>query len=277
MRLATVRTASGTRAARVNADESITLLNHRSVRELLEDPDWEAMAADTSGPSAPLAEADLAPVVPSPDKIICVGANYRTHIEEMGRDVPDHPTYFAKYRRALIGPRDQIQLPAPAVSTNTDWEGELAVVIGRSVRHATPAEAAEAIAGFCVLNDVSVRDWQRRTIQFLAGKTFEATTPVGPWLTTVDETGHTPSLDVETVVDGAMKQTGNTSDLVFNPVDVIADLSRVITLDPGDIIATGTPGGVGFARNPQEFLSPGSVVTVSIESLGSVSNVCVAS
>jgi len=240
-------------------------------------PTGEAMAADASGPVVALGDADLAPVVPSPDKIICVGANYRTHIKEMGRDVPAHPTYFAKYRRALIGARDQIQLPDPTVSTNTDWEGELAVVVGKSVRHATPAEAAEAIAGFCVLNDVSVRDWQRRTIQFLAGKTFEATTPVGPWLTTVDETGHTPSLDVETVVDGSIKQAGNTSDLVFNPVDVIADLSRIITLDPGDIIATGTPGGVGFARNPQEFLSPGSVVTVSIESLGSVSNVCVAS
>lgn len=274
MRLATVRTTDGTRAARINPDKTLTLLDHRCVRSLLEEPDWEAIAKDHDGPTTPLADAHLAPVVPNPDKIICVGVNYRSHIAEMGRDVPDHPTYFAKYRRALIGPHDPIQLPDPAVSTSIDWEGELAIVIGRPVRNASPAEAAESIAGFCVLNDVSVRDWQRRTLQFLAGKTFEGMTPVGPWLTTVDETGPTPELDLETVVDGAIKQAANTSDLVFGPVDIVADMSKIITLDPGDIIATGTPSGVGFARNPKEFLSPGTTVTVSIQGLGSISNTC---
>ncbi len=275
MRLATIRTSEGTRAAVVHPDtDELTLLDQRCVRTVLEDPDWRSRVADTDGPTIALSEADLAPVVPAPDKIVCVGANYRTHITEMGRDIPAHPTYFAKYRRALIGPNDPIQLPEAAVSTSIDWEGELAVVIGRPVRNASPEEAAAAIAGFCVLNDVSARDWQRRTIQFLAGKTFESTTPVGPWLTTTDELGVEPALHLETTVDGVVKQSGNTADLVFGPVDIVQDLSRVITLDPGDIIATGTPGGVGFARDPREFLGPGSTVTVSIEDLGLVSNVC---
>ncbi len=275
MRLATVHTSNGTRAARVDDDDTLTLLDSRCVRTALEDPDWRAMADSATGPTLSLGDADLAPVVPSPDKIICVGINYRTHISEMGRAIPAHPTYFAKYRRALIGPDDPIRLPDPDVSTSIDWEGELAIVIGREVRNASPAEAAAAIAGFCVFNDVSARDWQRRTIQFLAGKTFEAMTPVGPWLTTVDETGEAPALDLVTMVDGVVKQSANTSDLVFGPVDIVADLSRILTLDPGDIIATGTPSGVGFARDPKEYLGPGSTVSVSIEGLGRLKNRCV--
>jgi len=277
MRLATIRTTDGTRAARINDDATVTVLDSRCVRTALQDRDWRSRVADATGPAVSISEADFAPVVPSPDKIICVGVNYRSHIEEMGRDIPAHPTYFAKFRRALIGPNDTIRLPRPEVSSSIDWEGELAIVIGRPVRNASPAEAADAIAGFCVLNDVSARDWQRRTIQFLAGKTFEATTPVGPWLTTADEIGVTPELDLETVVDGVVKQTGNTADLVFSPVDIVADLSRIITLDPGDLIATGTPSGVGFARDPKEFLGDGSIVSVSIEGLGSITNRCVLS
>ncbi len=274
MRLATVRTPNGTRAARIEADDTLTLLDFRCVRTVLDDPHWRDVIDDATGPTLSLADADLAPVVPSPDKIVCVGINYRTHIEEMGRAIPTHPTYFAKYRRALIGPHDPIRLPDPEVTTSIDWEGELTIIIGRPVRNASPAEAAAAIAGFCVLNDVSARDWQRRTIQFLAGKTFEAMTPVGPWLTTVDETGEAPALDLVTTVDGMVKQSANTSDLVFGPVDIVADLSRILTLDPGDIIATGTPSGVGFAREPKEFLHPGSSVSVSIEGLGRLDNHC---
>jgi len=274
VRLATIRTPQGTRAARLEADDTVTVLEPRCVRTLLQDPDWQTNAANATGPTMPLAEADLAPVVPSPDKIICVGVNYRSHIEEMGRDVPDHPTYFAKYRRALIGPHDTIRLPRPEISTSIDWEGELAIIIGREVRDASPSEAAASIAGFCVLNDVSARDWQRRTLQFLAGKTFESTTPVGPWLTTVDEVGVSPELRIETTVDGVVKQQSNTSDLVFGAVDIVRDLSRIITLDPGDLIATGTPSGVGFARDPKEFLGDRSTVSVSIEGLGTITNRC---
>jgi len=278
MRLATIRTPDGTRTARVDPTTGdATLLAGASLREVLDQPDWRRAAADADGPTLSAANVSYAPVVPDPDKIICVGVNYRAHIEEMGRDIPAHPTYFAKYRRALIGAHDPIRLPDTGVSTSIDWEGELAIIIGRPVRNASPLEAAEAIAGFCVLNDVSARDWQRRTIQFLAGKTFESMTPVGPWLTTVDEVGVSPELDLLTEVDGVAKQSANTSDLVFGPVDIVQDLSRIITLDPGDIIATGTPSGVGFAREPQEFLRPGSTVSVTIDALGSVRNKCEAS
>jgi len=277
MRLATIRTSDGLRAARLDPSSGdATLLGPASLRAVLDQTDWQQTVADADGPTVPSADLRFAPVVPDPDKIICVGVNYRAHIEEMGREIPAHPTYFAKYRRALIGANDPIHLPDPAVSTSIDWEGELAIVIGGPVRNASPSEAADAIAGFCVLNDVSARDWQRRTIQFLAGKTFEGLTPVGPWITTVDEVGVSPELDLRTEVDSELKQSANTSDLVFNPVDIVQDLSRVITLDPGDIIATGTPSGVGFARDPKEFLGPGSTVRVTIDTLGSLENLCVA-
>jgi len=275
MRLATIRTPGGTRAARIDPiTGNATLLESSSLRAVLDQPDWHRSIPTIKGPIVASGDVRFAPVVPDPDKIICVGVNYRAHIEEMGREIPAHPTYFAKYRRALIGAYDPIQLPDPDVSTKIDWEGELAIVIGQPVRNASPSEAAAAIAGFCVLNDVSARDWQRRTIQFLAGKTFEAMTPVGPWITTTDEVGVSPELDVRTEVGGVIKQSSNTSDLVFGPVDIVQDLSRIITLDPGDIIATGTPSGVGFARDPQEFLGPGSTVSVTIDTLGSVRNIC---
>jgi len=278
MRLATIRTPGGPRAARIDpATGDAIVLNGGSVRAVLDRPDWRHSAAAHEGPIVAAADVRFAPVVPDPDKIVCVGVNYRAHIGEMGREIPAHPTYFAKYRRALIGAYDPIRLPDPDVSTKIDWEGELAIVIGHPVRNASLSEAADAIAGFCVLNDVSARDWQRRTIQFLAGKTFEAMTPVGPWITTTDEVGVSPELDIRTEVDGVTKQSSNTSDLVFGPVDIVQDLSRIITLDPGDIIATGTPSGVGFARDPKEFLGPGSTVTVTIAALGSVDNACEAS
>jgi acylpyruvate hydrolase len=269
MQLVTVRHEGSTRAGRVEGDE-VVLLDASSVRAVLA----EAGAAAARGPTVSLEDADLAPVVPDPDKIICVGINYGDHIAEMGRTPPDHPTYFAKYRRALIGPWDDIVLPRPELSTSVDWECELAVVIGKPIRHASPAEAMDAIAGFCALNDVSVRDWQVRTTQFLAGKTFEATTPVGPMLVTADELGDGRGLALSTTVNGEVKQRSNTDHLVFGPVDIVADLSNIMTLDPGDIIATGTPGGVGVARTPPQFLSDGDEVVVEIEGIGRLVNRC---
>lgn len=273
MRLVTVRHDGSTRAGRVEGDE-VVLLNAPSVRTVLADAGLAGAASIEEGPTVRVDEADLAPVVPDPDKIVCVGVNYGDHIAEMGRRGPDHPTYFAKYRRALIGPRDDIVLPRPGISTSVDWECELAVVIGTSVRHASATEAMEAIAGFCALNDVSVRDWQTRTSQFLAGKTFEATTPIGPMLVTADELGDGRGLALSTTVNGETKQQSTTDHLVFGPVDIVADLSRIMTLDPGDIIATGTPGGVGVARNPPEFLSDGDEVVVEIEGIGRLVNRC---
>ena len=276
MRLVTVRIDGATRAGRVAGDE-IVLLDAPDVRAVLAAGPVTSgsVPVDDAGTAVPLEGADLAPVVPAPDKIVCVGLNYRDHAGETNSPLPAAPIYFAKYRRALTGPYDPIRLPPPEVSTNADWEVELAVVIGREVRNAGPSEAAAAIAGFTVLNDVSIRDWQTRTIQFLAGKTFEGSTPVGPALVTADEIGDGSGLDVSCSVDGVIKQSSNTDQLVFGPAELVADLSTILTLDPGDIIATGTPGGVGMARDPKEWLSPGTVVRTAIEGVGEMVNTCV--
>ncbi|MEZ5167555.1 MAG: fumarylacetoacetate hydrolase family protein [Acidimicrobiales bacterium] len=268
MRLTTIRHDGATRAARVEGDV-LVLLAAADVGELL------ATGADplAEGPSLAAGDAERAPLVVRPEKIVCVGVNYRDHIAEMGREVPDAPTYFAKYHRALIGPRDPIMLPPADVSTQIDWEAELAIVIGSPVRHASPTDAFAAIAGFTVLNDVSVRDYQRRTTQFLAGKTFEGMTPLGPQLVTTDEIGDGSGLAITAEVDGVVKQSSNTSELVFNAVDIVADLSRIITLVPGDVIATGTPGGV-TARTPPEWMADGTVLRTAIAGLGECVNTC---
>lgn len=274
MELVTVRHNGGFRAGRVDGDE-IALLRWPTIKELLaEDGLTEAAAAD-GGESIARSAADLAPIVPRPDKIVCVGVNYADHIAEMGRTPPDHPTYFAKYGRSLIGANDHIVLPPTDASTSVDWECELALVIGRPVRNATPDEALAAIAGYCALNDVSVRDWQTRTTQFVAGKTWESTTPVGPVLVTADVLGDGRGLGLSTTVNGVVKQRSSTGQLVFGPLEIVADLSRIMTLDPGDIIATGTPGGVGVARTPPEFLSAGDEVVVEVEGIGRLVNRCV--
>lgn len=272
MELVTVRTNGGFRAGRIEGD-GIVLLNTETVGSLLDSPDWRATASE-DGEVVPRADADLAPVVPNPGKIICVGVNYRDHIEEMGREAPGYPTYFAKYANALVGPRDDIILPPSDVSTAIDWEVELAVVIGSPARNVSGADALAAMAGFTVLNDVSVRDWQRRTTQFLAGKTFEGLTPVGPALVTTDQVGDGSGLNLSTVINGETKQESNTSHLVFSAVDIVSDLSRILTLEPGDLIATGTPGGVGAARTPPEWLKPGDELVTTIEGVGQMINRC---
>jgi len=269
MRLTTIRHEGTTRAARVEGDEFV-LLDAVDVGALLR----QGSSGDGDGASIPAAAARRAPLVTHPGKIVCVGVNYRDHIEEMGREVPPAPTYFAKFRHALIGATDDIQLPAADVSTHVDWEAELAVVIGQEIRHASASEAMAAIAGFTVFNDVSVRDYQRRTTQFLAGKTFEGTTPVGPDLVTADVVGDGSGLAISCSVDGVVKQQSTTSALVFNAVDIIQDLSTIITLEPGDLIATGTPGGVGAARNPPEWLTDGVVLQTEIDGLGLCTNTC---
>ena len=275
MRLVTVRTAGTTRAGLVSGDE-VRLLDAPDVKGVLRaGPVTDgSLPVGESGQSLPLADADLAPVIPDPDKIVCVGVNYEDHIAETGAARPTAPTYFAKFARALTGPRDEIRLPSPEVSTRVDWEVELAVIIGRPVRCATPDEAAAAIAGFAVLNDVSVRDWQNRTTQFLAGKTFECSTPLGPALVTADEVGDGLGLAMGCEVNGVVKQASNTSEQVFGPSEVVADLSMIMTLDPGDVIATGTPGGVGVARSPQEWIRPGDSMRTWIEGLGELINPC---
>jgi acylpyruvate hydrolase len=271
--LATIRTAGGTAAVRIDDDELVEI-GSPDVGALLQDPDWRDRAERASGARhAADTGVDLAPLIPHPDKIICVGLNYRNHIAEMGHDAPDHPTLFAKYAGSLIGAHDDIVLPV--ASEMIDWEAELAVIIGAPVRHASRTQAAEAIAGFAVLNDVSVRDWQRRTQQWLQGKTFESTTPLGPHLA-VRQPGEPADIDREIVceVDGQTRQKSTTGDVVFPPSELVAYLSTVITLRPGDVLATGTPGGVGAARTPPLFLNDGEVVVTRISGIGECRNVC---
>ena len=273
MRLATVRTPHGTRAARVDESE-LVLLDQPDVTAVLRSgAEWRESTQRTGRDRLALGVAELAPVVPHPAKILCVGLNYASHIAEMGREAPEYPTLFAKYARALIGPRDPIVLPA--VSDMVDWEVELAVVIGREVRHADKPAARAAIAGYTILNDVSVRDWQSRTTQFLQGKTFERTTPLGPALVTLDDLADPDNLEVRCEVDGVLMQRGHTSDLLFSPVDLIRYVSTIVSLEPGDVIATGTPGGVGVSRTPPVFLRHGQTVRTTIEGLGELVNPCV--
>ena len=269
MRLATIRTIGGTRAVRVDADAAVDL-GADDLVSVLADPDWRANAAAATGNAYDLATLDYAPLVVRPEKVVCVGLNYRNHILEMGRELPEHPTLFAKYARALVGAYDDVVLPRG--SQAMDWEAELAVVIGTSVRHATRDEAAAAIAGYTVLNDVTARDWQYRTQQWLQGKTFEASTPIGPWLVTADEAALPAAIRCE--VDGDVVQKSDTGELVFDPVTLVAYVSSIVTLVPGDVIATGTPGGVGHARKPPRYLADGTTMVTRIEGLGECRNVC---
>lgn len=272
MRLSTIRTSSGTRAARIDGEEAV-LLPHADVGALLADPDWRTAAAEP-GESVPLATATLATLVPHPNKIICLGLNYATHILEMGRATPEYPTLFAKYDGSLIGAHDAIR--SPAVSDDLDWEAELGVVIGRPGRAVAASEALEYVAGYTVVNDVTVRDWQHRTREFLSGKTFEATTPVGPALVTPDELPPgAAGLEISCRVDEQTMQRSNTADLLFDVAAIISYVSTIITLQPGDLIATGTPGGVGAGRDPKVFLRPGQQLHTFVEGVGELHNTIV--
>jgi acylpyruvate hydrolase len=268
--LVTLRKNGGTRAGRVEGDE-IVELDFADVGAILTAGALEA-ARSASGKTVPLAQADLAPPVPNPPKIICIGQNYEAHLREQNAELPKFPTLFNKWGRTQVGPRDEITLPKD--SDRIDWEVELAFYIGRPIRRASDEEALDAIAGYTILNDVSVRDWQVRTAQWLQGKAWEGSTPVGPALVTPDELN---PLDVRvtTEVDGQLMQDSRTSDLVFKPAQIAAYASTFITLEPGDLIATGTPSGVGNFRQPPVFLQDGQVMRTAIEGLGELINRCV--
>ncbi|MFI7636123.1 fumarylacetoacetate hydrolase family protein [Nonomuraea sp. NPDC049400] len=267
MKLATIRTHDGTAAVRVDDDGAVEL-GAADLGAWLARPGWKAAAEQADGPRHSLAGLDYAPLIPSPEKVICVGLNYRTHILEMGRELPAYPALFAKFARALVGAFDPVELPSG--SEQVDWEAELGVVIGAEVRHATPERAAAAIAGYTAINDVTARDFQYRSVQWLQGKTFERSTPVGPWLVTDADPG-----EISCEVDGDLVQQADTGDLVFNPAELVAYISQIITLAPGDIIATGTPGGVGHARKPPRYLRQGSELVTRVEGVGELRNTMV--
>jgi acylpyruvate hydrolase len=274
MRLATIRTDTGTRAVARDADTYVDL-GAPDVGAFLDRDSWRedaerALASPSSVLSA--TDADLAPLIPGPSKVVCVGLNYRTHILEMGRDLPAHPTLFSKFADTLIGANDGIVRPSETEAF--DWEVELAVVIGQEVRRASGSAAERAIAGFTVLNDITCRDWQFRTREWLQGKNWEATTPIGPELVTPDELpgGTRPTLGLELLVDGEVMQQDSTADLLFDPVHLVEYVSTMVRLRPGDVIATGTPGGVGHARTPARYLVGGETVVAQIEHLGRLEN-----
>lgn len=278
MKLATIRLDTddtpATRAVRLDGDRLIEL-GAPDVGALLADPDWPSVAQRATGPAHPLYGADFAPVVPNPSKILCVGHNYTNHITEMGRELPAYPTLFPKYADTLTGAADDIAKPAETDAL--DWEVELVVVVGAQVRRADEQQAAAAIAGFTVMNDISVRDWQFRTIEWTQGKIWDSSTPVGPYLVTPDEVGGVrPSLRVRTIVDGQTMQCDDTGTLLFDPVFLVRYISTVITLRPGDLIATGTPAGVGHAREPKIYLRGGETVVTEIDGIGACTNRIVA-
>ncbi len=282
MRLITFRTDDGTRAGVVRGTEVTPLacpdvgavLAAAQAAELTPAEAISAGVCPAAGPAVGLSGLDLAPVVPNPGKVLCVGLNYRPHIAEMGHDEPDHPTLFNKWADSLLGPADDLEVP-PEVEL-LDWEVELVVVVGRTIRRADRAAAAAAIAGFTVGNDVSARDWQNRTTQFLQGKVWPGSSPVGPWLVTADDLGPAPDLEVSCTVSGTRMQTGRTGDLIFDPPTLLAYVSTFTTLQPGDLVFTGTPGGVGAARTPPIGLGDGDELVTTIEAIGTLRNRCVA-
>jgi acylpyruvate hydrolase len=267
MRLATVATAHGMTHAALRLNDSWHVLPARDLSELLARADWRDVAEAAAGAEVPGA----VPVnpLPRPAKVICCGLNYADHIQEMGRELPAFPTLFAKYADTLIGPADTIAAPR---SVTLDWEAELAVVVGGPLRSATEREAAAAIAGYTVANDISVRDWQNRTLQWFQGKAWDATTPVGPVVVTPDEVDPAVGVDVTCQVNGQTVQHGNTSTLVFGPAALLSYISQFTLLRPGDLVLTGTPGGVGMGMTPPRFLQDGDVVRTEIAGIGVLEN-----
>lgn len=234
---------------------------------------WDSLSGTLNdglaqSPSLPLDVVTLRAPVLSPAHILAIGLNYADHIAESGLKTPEHQLWFAKLPGTINGPYDPVQIPK--ASPQIDYEGELVIVIGKGGRHISRERAHEHVFGYCVGNDVSVRDWQTRTTQWMLGKSFDTHGPIGPWITTADEVGDPHRLALRTIVNGEVRQESNTRHLVFDVWDQIAHLSEAITLRPGDILFSGTPGGVGLAMQPPRFLKAGDVVTCEIEELGAI-------
>lgn len=276
MKLLSFVPAAGRTALGVIAAGGVVDLTARmgvpSLRALLDAGrlDEARRVAATAAADLPLKGLVFAPVVPDPDKIICVGLNYRDHVAETGRTVTEKPALFARFAASQAGHGQP--LVRPRVSEQFDYEGELALVIGTGGRHIAEADALRHVAGYACYNEGSVRDWQRHTSQFLAGKTFAATGGFGPWLVTADEIPDPAALTLETRLNGQVVQH-TTTDLMITPVPaLIAYISTILPLLPGDVIVTGTPGGVGMKRTPPLFMQPGDVAEVEISGIGVLRN-----
>ena len=223
-----------------------------------------------TGPAYDLAAVKLLAPIPRPPKFICVGMNYRDHAREAGVDIPSIPTIFSKFSNVVIGPGAPIVLPKN--STRPDYEAEFAFVIGPGGRHIPAARAMDQVFGYTIVNDVSARDHQTTTSQWLISKSFDTFAPMGPWIVTRDEIADPHALDLTLEIGGQILQHSNTRELVFGIPALIEYISSVVTLEPGDIVATGTPAGVGFARKPPRYLQPGDEVVIRIQDIGELRN-----
>jgi len=229
-----------------------------------------AQRAAEIGTPIPLTDVRLEAPIARPPKFLAVGLNYADHVRESGIATPTHPTIFNKQSTCVVGPHDAIHLPR--ASSALDYEGELGIVIGRRCRHVKRDDAADVIAGYTVVNDVTVRDWQLRVPTWTIGKSFDTHGPIGPWIVTSDEIGDPHQLRLRTFVNDELRQDSNTKELIFDCFDLVEHLSTAFTLEPGDVIATGTPSGVGIALKPPALLKTGDVVRIEIEGIGSIAN-----
>jgi 2-keto-4-pentenoate hydratase/2-oxohepta-3-ene-1,7-dioic acid hydratase in catechol pathway len=235
-----------------------------SVRELIASGRLGGLEDADQGPVAD--EVELLAPVPDPDKIVCIGLNYRSHAAEAGIDPPDAPTFFAKFRNALAPTGAAVTMPA--ASEKLDYEAEVAFVIGRQCRNLSAADALDAVAGYMLLNDLSARDLQFGTPQWMPGKVFDGSAPCGPALVTPDEAGAHDQISFALDLNGERMQEASTGDLIFSVPALIERVSRLMTLEPGDIVSTGTPSGVGSVREPRVWLKPGDQIVISSETLG---------
>lgn len=277
MKLVTYASESGPRAGVIvegGALDAWSLLgepDRSSLRELIAEERLADLAAAAAGASTepvavgPGGAALLAPI-PDPDKIVCIGLNYRAHAEETGQEIPKAPTIFGKYRNALAG--DGATVTLPEASAKVDYEAEIAFVIGKRASRVPVGQALDHVAGYTLLNDLSARDLQGLTLQWMPGKVFDGAAPCGPWLVTPDEAAAPDDLGISLTLNGETMQGSSTSDLIFPVPDLVSRLSEWMTLEPGDIVSTGTPSGVGLARKPRVWLQDGDVVEVSSPTLG---------
>jgi ureidoglycolate lyase len=282
MKLVTFSDARGTRVGVVSGDGVVDL--SRADADLPRDMlglirEWPRVRSGVEraagrAADAPLKSVKLHAPVPRPGKIMAIGLNYADHIAESGMKTPEQQIWFSKMPSSVAGPREDIQLPK--VSSALDYEVELVAVVGRGGRHISKADAKDAIFGYCVGNDVTVRDWQFKTPQWVLGKSFDTHAPLGPYIVTADEIGDPHVLGLRCFVNGEQRQDSNTKHLVFNVYDQIEELSKAMTLEPGDAIFTGTPGGVGMAMKPPAFLKLGDVVRCEIDRIGEIVNVVAA-
>jgi 2-keto-4-pentenoate hydratase/2-oxohepta-3-ene-1,7-dioic acid hydratase in catechol pathway len=276
MRLVTFHAGDGARAGVLEDDRVIdawALLGepHRgSLRELIADgrvDELRGRLGDTGAPSHPLSSVQLLPPIPDPEKIVCIGLNYRKHAAEVGVDLealPEIPTIFAKYPNALVADGATVRAP----TAKTDYEAEVAFVVGRRATAVEEADALDHIAGYTLLNDLSARDLQGTTPQWMAGKVFDGSAPCGPYLVTPDEAGPADAIAIRLTLNGEEMQNGATDDLIFSIPQLLSQLSRLMTLQPGDIVSTGTPEGVGMGRKPRVWLADGDEVVIESPTLG---------